>query len=955
MISARRRFSAFSTATPLLRASCWKAPLHSPQPRLILVPNLDAYVSYSRTAGYSSIADAMLGRAVQTFQAPPPRKEALAAAETARGAQSPGSSQGVDDMLKNGTKNNNRKSISGWARPVSPSSSVLSSAPLSVFSRKNSASAFSRPTTAGTVTSTAYADTSSVKRGVSAGPGRQGFVGAKVVTQAAVIINSSTDIVDLTQEAPSKSHAPQPVEFDFDDFDDDSDLDLEVEYPLALPPLTSMPPPKLSATPQHLANPSSGPIPWSSSPQAHMGLPPGAGAKRSSFQEPEQQITNLISSEPSIDANPRPAKRRTTPWAQRAAEEKEAQPQQREQAARCTQCFKCQGYGHYSGSCTREHPKDNAIQHDEDSFTPLPKEKSLPWNTTASAIRDKRGAFREHQKTLKMKREHTSITEMFKTKPKASTKEEKGANIFLSSEQSNVLELVTQQKKSVFFTGSAGTGKSVLMRAIIAELRKVYKKEPDRVAVTASTGLAACNIGGVTLHSFGGIGLGKESVPDLVKKIMRNQKAKNRWLRTKVLVIDEVSMVDGELFDKLEGIARFIRKNGRPFGGIQLVVTGDFFQLPPVPDYGKQVKFAFDADSWSTSIHHTIGLTEVFRQRDPVFANMLNEMRLGKISDATMKAFRKLDRPLEASGLDATELFPTRNEVDNSNFMKMRQLQGAGKIYLSEDSGSVRDPQQLERLLQNFMAPKKLELKKHAQVMLIKNMDDNLVNGSIGKVIGFMNEKTFEVYEGVDLDPLDNNAVSETEDPHDATREAKRRIRGMMNKDLIADTGKEYPLVRFFAADGTSRDLLCQPEDWKVELPNGEIQAQRRQIPLILAWALSIHKAQGQTLERVKVDLRKVFENGQAYVALSRATTQEGLWVQNFNPRAVMAHKRVGEFYDSLYSVNKAMRHPKVQPEGGGDKKQEKVQGAVQRMEDRQMMGELESWEEDEEAMVAYG
>lgn len=279
--------------------------------------------------------------------------------------------------------------------------------------------------------------------------------------------------------------------------------------------------------------------------------------------------------------------------------------------------------------------------------------------------------------------------------------------------------------------------------------------------------------------------------------------------------------------------------------------------------------------------------------------------------------------------------------------MKMRQLQGAGKIYLSEDTGSVRDPQQLERLLQNFMAPKKLELKMHAQVMLIKNMDDNLVNGSIGKVIRFMSEKTFELYEGVDLDPLDDGAGSDTDDP---SREAKRRVRGMMNKDLIADTGKEYPLVRFFAADGTSRDLLCQPEDWKVELPNGEVQAQRRQIPLILAWALSIHKAQGQTLERVKVDLRKVFENGQAYVALSRATTQEGLWVQNFNPRAVMAHKRVGEFYDSLYSVNKALKHPKVQ---GGKKKVVDLEEWVE--EGREPIRELENWDEDEEAMAAFG
>lgn len=154
------------------------------------------------------------------------------------------------------------------------------------------------------------------------------------------------------------------------------------------------------------------------------------------------------------------------------------------------------------------------------------------------------------------------------------------------------------------------------MREVIRALRNKYK-DHEHVAVTASTGLAACNVGGVTLHSFAGIGLGKEPVADLVKKIKRNAKAKTRWLRTKVLVIDEISMVDGELFDKLEAIARIIRNNGRAFGGIQLVVTGDFFQLPPVPDYGKVAKFAFDANTWSTTIEHTIGLTQVFRQRDP--------------------------------------------------------------------------------------------------------------------------------------------------------------------------------------------------------------------------------------------------------------------------------------------------------------------------------------------------
>lgn len=148
-------------------------------------------------------------------------------------------------------------------------------------------------------------------------------------------------------------------------------------------------------------------------------------------------------------------------------------------------------------------------------------------------------------------------------------------------------------------------------------MKKKHIREPDRVAVTASTGLAACNIGGVTLHSFAGIGLGKESAEDLVKKIKKNQKAKHRWMRTKVLVIDEVSMIDAELFDKLEQIARTLRNNGRPFGGIQVVITGDFFQLPPVVESSRVSKFCFDAGTWNTTIEHTIGLHHVFRQKDP--------------------------------------------------------------------------------------------------------------------------------------------------------------------------------------------------------------------------------------------------------------------------------------------------------------------------------------------------
>lgn len=189
--------------------------------------------------------------------------------------------------------------------------------------------------------------------------------------------------------------------------------------------------------------------------------------------------------------------------------------------------------------------------------------------------------------------------------------------------------------------------------------------------------------------------------------------------------------------------------------------------------------------------------------------------------------------------------------------------------------------------------------------MLIKNMDDTLVNGSLGKVVGFMAEATFETW-----------AMSE----HDAGLDDEMGVDGSLKKKIKAFSRelenvkdlREYPVVRFTATDGTHRVILCIPEDWKVELPTGEVQASRKQLPLILAWALSIHKAQGQTLERVKVDLGKVFEKGQAYVALSRAVSKDGLQVLRFEKSKVMAHPRVIQFYNKLYSAESAVKTKKA-------------------------------------------
>lgn len=242
-------------------------------------------------------------------------------------------------------------------------------------------------------------------------------------------------------------------------------------------------------------------------------------------------------------------------------------------------------------------------------------------------------------------------------------------------------------------------------------------------------------------------------------------------------------------------------------------------------------------------------------------------------------------------------------------------LVGETMVYEARDGGTIIDKVQRDKLLSNCMASETVILKKGAQVMLIKNIDESLVNGSLGRIIGFMSEQTFDAYHENEEDFMATQGGTLADGPEDRKKQAKNRIMD----NLLGSTTQLWPVVRFSIADGTTRDLLCQRETWKVELPNGEVQASRAQIPLILAWALSIHKAQGQTLERVKVDLGKVFEKGQAYVALSRAVSMKGLQVLRFDARKVMAHDKVRNFYANLSRVE--LSEKATEKEGKGKKK----------------------------------
>lgn len=436
----------------------------------------------------------------------------------------------------------------------------------------------------------------------------------------------------------------------------------------------------------------------------------------------------------------------------------------------------------------------------------------------------------------------------------------------LSPEQEKVIDLVINKKKNVFFTGSAGTGKSVLLKELAKKLKEIYG---EAFGLTASTGLAACNIGGMTLHGYLSIGIGNQSVEAMAKKIIKNTRSDYKWNTMKVLIIDEVSMIDGLLLDKINIIARMVRKNNKPFGGIQVVFCGDFYQLPPVAKDGKYM-FAFESKAWKELSLCNVVLLQVFRQKgDSLLIKMLNEMRLGNVSDECYELFKSLQRPLKLpEGIAATELFATRNEVDAANKRKLQSLDGETRTFEAVDTYSI--PSYVaEQLSNGFMAPQKLELKIGANVMCIKNMETDIVNGSIGKVIDFMSKGDY--------------------------------LTQLAETDLPINTNtKKYPLVQFMVEGSTPKQILVQEEEWLIEDGKGNPLITRVQLPLMVLYALTIHKSQGQSIPYVVVDFRRIFESGHAYVALSRAINRDGLQIVSFNPRKIIANPRVLKFYKSI-------------------------------------------------------
>ncbi|XP_060744490.1 ATP-dependent DNA helicase PIF1 [Tachysurus vachellii] len=408
----------------------------------------------------------------------------------------------------------------------------------------------------------------------------------------------------------------------------------------------------------------------------------------------------------------------------------------------------------------------------------------------------------------------------------------------LSKEQMAVLNAVLSGK-NVFFTGSAGTGKSFLLKRIVGSL------PPKSTYATASTGVAACHIGGTTLHSFAGVGSGSAPLEQCLELAQRPGVLQH-WTSCKHLIIDEISMVEAEFFDKLESIARSIRRSSEPFGGIQLIVCGDFLQLPPVTKGKEKPSFCFQARSWRKCIHVNMELTEVRRQTDRTFISLLQAIRLGRVTEeVTARLLKSASNPIERDGILATRLCTHKDDVELTNENKLQQLPGPLRVFEALDS----DPMLVKTIDAQSPVGHKLQLKVGAQVMLTKNLDvqRGLVNGARGVVVDF----------------------------------------------LPGNQG--LPRVRFLC--GAVEPM--KRERWTFKAAGG-LYLSRQQLPLKLAWAISIHKSQGMTLDCVEISLARVFESGQAYVALSRARSLEGLRVMDFDPRVVQANSDVLMFYKKL-------------------------------------------------------
>ena len=465
--------------------------------------------------------------------------------------------------------------------------------------------------------------------------------------------------------------------------------------------------------------------------------------------------------------------------------------------------------------------------------------------------------------------------------------------------------------ENLFITGPGGTGKTKL----ISHFVKYAGEQGTQINVCAMTGCAALllNCNAKTLHSWSGIRLCKGPRDKIIAGVLKNKNSMAIWKKAKILVIDEVSMMSEKIMEICDDIGRAVRKIGRPFGGIQVIFTGDFYQLPPVGTYGEPdtERFCFQSDRWEAIFkpENHILLTTMFRQTDPKYIEILLQVRKGELSEENAEILKtrvkKQYNPEENGGCVLTKLYPVRARAEYINRIMYEKIEEPEHLYECRkktncstyvESGAIIKPIDImrcdrllereketliEQMVANCPVAENIALKVGAAVMCIINldMDAGICNGSQGIVIDFA------------------APASRLASGHGADGECK----------IVDYSGELCPVVRF--SNGCTR--LIQRHVWQHDdYPSLCIS----QFPLCLAWALTIHKIQGATMAMAEMDLgNAIFEYGQTYVALSRIQTIDGLYLTAFHPQRIKANPTVMEFYKNI-----DRRTPEIGTIGGG-------------------------------------
>lgn len=396
--------------------------------------------------------------------------------------------------------------------------------------------------------------------------------------------------------------------------------------------------------------------------------------------------------------------------------------------------------------------------------------------------------------------------------------------------QDKAIEIL-KSGRNIFLTGEPGAGKT----HTIGRFVEWMDKEGIEYAITASTGIAASHLDGSTIHSWSGLGISRGLQKPQLDAIAHKRPIAERIRPVRTLVIDEISMLDAVALDDINAILQAVHKKKLPFGGIQIVFVGDFFQLPPVSRYDQPpAMFAFQSESWKAADPVVCYLTEQHRQSDTEFLEILTAMRAG----ATTQAQKDRLLTCQLDSLPDTQLFTHNADVDLLNSVELEKLKSKEQIFTMQSGG---EDYLIETLKKSCLSPEKLILKVGAVVMFTRNnFEEGYVNGTIGKVTKFENGD---------------------------------------------------PVIQLL--DG--KTVRPKPEKWKIRKNRGEDKAWIKQIPLRLAWAITVHKSQGMSLDSALVDLSRAFEYGQGYVAISRVRTLQGLHLKGINEKAFKMHPVVVE------------------------------------------------------------